>query len=232
MRSESPIKPGAYTALALAPRDQSFQLHRSLRPRRGRAGDSRDFLCTRRSECDGDHRIVRHGIFCHLHALRAGLGWLSDRFSRWLIVGISVMLWSLASGGLGPRGDLWHSLVHSDPGGNWRRRLRPGRADHFGGSFSDRSPRTVLSVFFAAIPVGSALGYVLGGLINCSTSDGAGHFTSSPRPGLLLGLLSFTQRDPRGRGSQREQQARPTWDDYLMLFRTRSYVINCARRRR
>src|SRR5204862_5073059 len=29
------------------------------------------------------------------------LGWLSDRFSRWLIVGSAVFLWSLASGASG-----------------------------------------------------------------------------------------------------------------------------------
>src|SRR5215210_3477259 len=29
------------------------------------------------------------------------LGWLADRFSRWIIVGTAVLLWSLASGGSG-----------------------------------------------------------------------------------------------------------------------------------
>ena len=29
------------------------------------------------------------------------LGWLSDRFSRWLIIGSAVILWSLASGASG-----------------------------------------------------------------------------------------------------------------------------------
>ncbi|MDQ6622302.1 MAG: MFS transporter, partial [Verrucomicrobiota bacterium] len=29
------------------------------------------------------------------------LGWLADRFSRWVIIGLSVILWSLASGGSG-----------------------------------------------------------------------------------------------------------------------------------
>ncbi|MDQ3198154.1 MAG: MFS transporter, partial [Verrucomicrobiota bacterium] len=29
------------------------------------------------------------------------LGWLADRFSRWLIVGCAVILWSLASGASG-----------------------------------------------------------------------------------------------------------------------------------
>src|SRR5438105_4187626 len=28
-------------------------------------------------------------------------GWMADRFSRWLIIGISVALWSLASGATG-----------------------------------------------------------------------------------------------------------------------------------
>ncbi len=32
------------------------------------------------------------------------LGWLSDRFSRWIIIGTAVILWSLASGASGLAG--------------------------------------------------------------------------------------------------------------------------------
>ncbi|MDQ3198896.1 MAG: MFS transporter, partial [Verrucomicrobiota bacterium] len=84
----------------------------------------------------------------------------------------------------------------------------------------------VLSIFCAAIPVGGALGYVLGGLINAHLGWRWAFYLVTP-PGLLLGLLCFTQRDPRGRGTDRKKQERANWADYRALLRTRSYVINC-----
>ena len=41
------------------------------------------------------------------------LGWLADRFSRWIIIGVAVIVWSLATA---PRvcGDLRHSFSHAN----------------------------------------------------------------------------------------------------------------------
>ncbi len=154
------------------------------------------------------------------------LGWLSDRFSRWVIIGIAVMLWSLASGASGLAatfGILLFTRVLVGIGeGGYGPAAPTILADLFPLSVRGR----VLSVFFAAIPVGGALGYVLGGLINAHLGWRWAFYLVAP-PGLLLGLLCFTQRDPRGRGKDRVQQARPTWSDYRALFHNRSYVINC-----
>src|SRR5207247_2696408 len=47
-------------------------------------------------------------------------------------------------------------------------------------------------------------------------------------PGLLLGLLCFWQRDPRVATDHLAQKSpRRSMRDYLNLFRTRSYLINC-----
>jgi MFS transporter, Spinster family, sphingosine-1-phosphate transporter len=46
---------------------------------------------------------------------------------------------------------------------------------------------------------------------------------------LLLGLVCFWQRDPRVAAHHLKQQySRRTLADYLHLFRTRSYLFNCA----
>ena len=65
------------------------------------------------------------------------LGFLADRFSRWIIVGSAVILWSLASGGVRSSGDVRDIVRYSDLCWNWRRRLRPGGADDFVGSVPD-----------------------------------------------------------------------------------------------
>jgi MFS transporter, Spinster family, sphingosine-1-phosphate transporter len=48
-------------------------------------------------------------------------------------------------------------------------------------------------------------------------------------PGLLLGLLCFLHRDPRiGAQQVVRQSSRRSLRDYVKLFRTRSYLINCV----
>src|SRR5437870_1047735 len=82
--------------------------------------------------------------------------------------------------------------------------------------------------FYAAIPVGSALGYVIGGLVGAHFGWRWAFYLVTP-PGLLLGLLCFWQRDPRVAAHHLEQESpRRSVRDYLRLFRTRSYLINCV----
>src|SRR5205807_529909 len=85
----------------------------------------------------------------------------------------------------------------------------------------------VMAIFYAAIPVGSALGYVIGGAIGSHFGWRWAFYSVAP-PGLLLGLLCFWQRDPRVASHHlvRESPGR-SWRDYFKLFRTRSYLINC-----
>jgi MFS family permease len=85
-----------------------------------------------------------------------------------------------------------------------------------------------MAVFCGAIPVGSALGYVLGGLINHQLGWRWAFFLVAI-PGIVLGLICFFQKDPRTRTQtpgQIERQ-RAGLQDYLTLLRNRSFVINC-----
>ena len=85
----------------------------------------------------------------------------------------------------------------------------------------------IMAIFCAAIPVGSALGYVIGGLVGAHLGWRWAFYLVTP-PGLLLGLLCFWQRDPRvTEGHLTQKSHRRRIRDYLNLFRTRSYLINC-----
>jgi MFS family permease len=84
-----------------------------------------------------------------------------------------------------------------------------------------------MAIFCSAIPVGSALGYVIGGLVGAHMGWRWAFYLVTP-PGLLLGLLCFWQRDPRVAADHLAQKSpRRSVRDYLNLFRTRSYLINC-----
>ena len=162
------------------------------------------------------------------------LGWLSDRFSRWLIIGCAVILWSLATAASGLATSFamlfaMRVLVGIGEGG-----YGPAAPTILAYLFPLATRGRILALFCAAIPVGSALGYVLGGVV-------VTHFALVPEaerwryafyfaaiPGLLLGIYALFQRDPRATTGVRPERQRAQRQDYLTLARTPSYVVNCA----
>jgi len=131
-------------------------------------------------------------------------GRLAERFSRWALVGIGVILWSLASGASGLAATFFALLLT-------RCFVRVGEAAYgpvAPAILSDLYPvekrGRILAWFYMAIPVGSALGYVLGGAVADSSIGDLGarllgihaeswrwaFFLVVP-PGLVLGLSAF-----------------------------------------
>ena len=153
------------------------------------------------------------------------LGWLADRFPRWVIVGTCVILWSLASGASGLATTFTLLVFTRICVGIGEGGYGPAAPTILADLYPLQSRGRVLAIFCAAIPVGSALGYVLGGLIKVNLDWRWAFYLVTP-PGLLLGLLCFSRRDPRGDGATKKKQRRATWVDYVTLFRTPSYVFN------
>jgi MFS family permease len=156
------------------------------------------------------------------------LGFLADRFSRWVIVGVCVILWSLATAASGfalTFAALFITRIFVGIGeGGYGPAAPTILADYFAHQMRGR----IMAIFCGAIPVGSALGYVLGGLINHQLGWRWAFYLVAI-PGVLLGLLCFFQKDPRTRTETlgRPERRRAGMEDYLILLRTRSFVINC-----
>jgi len=156
------------------------------------------------------------------------LGLLADRFSRWIIVGSAVILWSLASGGSGLAATFAILFATRVCVGIGEGGYGPATPTIISDLFPIERRGRVIAVFCAAIPVGSALGYVIGGLIGAHLGWRWAFYLVAP-PGLLLGLLCFWQRDPRVAADNLVQKTlRRSIRDYVNLFRTRSYLINCV----
>lgn len=84
----------------------------------------------------------------------------------------------------------------------------------------------VMAFFFAAIPIGSALGYVLGGIVNQAWGWQATFFIAGA-PGLVLSFLCLKLPDPL-RGAQDEGVAAApsgAFATYGDLLRNRSYLL-------
>ena len=156
------------------------------------------------------------------------LGLLADRFSRWIIVGSAVILWSLASGASGLAATFAILFATRICVGIGEGGYGPAAPTILADLFPIETRGRMMAIFYAAIPVGSALGYVIGGLVGAHFGWRWAFYLVTP-PGLLLGLLCFWQRDPRVAAHHLEQESpRRSVRDYLRLFHTRSYLINCV----
>ena len=154
------------------------------------------------------------------------LGFLADRFSRWVIVGVCVILWSFATAASGFAATFFALLVTRIFVGIGEGGYGPAAPTILADYFTLQTRGRVMAIFCAAIPVGSALGYVLGGIINHQLGWRWAFYLVAI-PGIILGLLCFFQKDPRARSGVREERRRARKENYMALLRTRSFVFNC-----
>jgi MFS family permease len=156
-------------------------------------------------------------------------GWLGDRTSRWLLVAVGVILWSLASGASGLAQSFAILFATRCFVGIGEAAYGPVAPTIISDLYPVKIRGSVLAWFYAAIPVGGALGYVLGGLLADSALGWRWAFYLVVPPGLLLGVLCFFMREPvRGQAEPGADGAplKPGLREYRMLARTPSYVFN------
>jgi MFS family permease len=152
-------------------------------------------------------------------------GWLANRLRRWLLVGIGVIIWSLASGGSGLAITYLVMLLTRCCVGIGEAAYGPVAPDMLSDLYPVKRRGQILAWFFAAIPFGGALGYALGAGMLKLTGDWRTAFYVVVPPGLLLGLWCFFMREP-SRGRAVATVRKESWSDYRLLFRTPSYVLD------
>ena len=123
-------------------------------------------------------------------------GRLGDRWSRWALVGIGVILWSLASGGSGLATGFVILLLTRCLVGIGEAAYGPVAPAMISDLYPEKSRGQALSWFYMAIPVGSALGFVVGGLVADTAWGWRGAFQVVVLPGILLGVVCFFMREP------------------------------------
>jgi MFS transporter, Spinster family, sphingosine-1-phosphate transporter len=163
-------------------------------------------------------------------------GTLGDRRGRPRLLALGVGIWSMATalGGLARSfAGLFAARATVGIGEAAYGTIAPALlADYFPKEKRGR----VFAVFFAAIPIGSAAGYVLGGLMDQKFGWRAAFFVAG-LPGLLLALLCLGLKDPP-RGAQDEklsEEVRPhpaplpggegVRAAYARLLRNRAYRL-------
>jgi MFS family permease len=158
-------------------------------------------------------------------------GYLGDRIPRRWLIGAGVFVWSIGTLASGHGGAFFPLLC-------FRVLVGFGEAS-FGtispGWIADLFPPTrrnnAISFFYLAIPVGSALGYVIGGTVAAHYGWRAA-FLWLGYPGLLLAFLLCFLRDPaRGEAEDAGAPLKPVargWRTYLELLTFPRYLLVVA----
>ncbi len=159
------------------------------------------------------------------------LGWLADRYSRWVIIGTAAIVWSFATTASGLAATLAALFIARILVGIGEGAYGPAAPAIVSDLFPMKSRSTMLAIFFAAIPTGSAFGYILGGLIDVHMGWRSAFYIVSG-PGLLLGFLCFFRQDPRTKTSTGESSDKTSLRNYLqtvaVLMKKPSYGFNVA----
>ena len=150
-------------------------------------------------------------------------GWLGDRFRRKPLIIGGAVLWSLAT--------LATAWVH-DYRTLFIRHALVGVGEATFGIFApavladfypDRERNRILSIFYVAIPVGAALGYVAGGQLGSLWGWRAPFFICAI-PGLVIAALyGWLGREPV-RGASDRVRATPDRATFLGLFTNRAFL--------
>src|SRR3954454_10976193 len=157
-------------------------------------------------------------------------GALGDRRKRPPLIALGVAVWSVATSLAGfARGFASLFVARSGVG--------VGEAAYgtiapalLADSFPIERRGRVLAVFFCAIPIGSAAGYILGGLVDQHFGWRAA-FWIAGAPGLLLSLLVLLVKDPpRGLHDAVENRpprlSEPWWRAYLHLLHNIQFLLS------
>ena len=145
---------------------------------------------------DGDAGWAASAFMLGYFLLAPVFGYLGDRFPRKYLMLGGVLIWSLATAGSG----LAHSFAHLFC---IRMVVGVGEAafvtmgpSWISDIFAATRRNTALTLFYVAIPFGSAIGFTIGGWF-AEQGDWRGAFIYAGLPGVLLALSLLLLQEPR-----------------------------------
>jgi MFS transporter, Spinster family, sphingosine-1-phosphate transporter len=155
-------------------------------------------------------------------------GRLGDTRSRWMLVGIGVILWSMASGGSGLAISFWMLLATRCLVGVGEAAYGPVAPSMLSDLYPKRDRGKVMARFYLAIPVGSALGFVIGGQVADTALGWRGAFLVVVVPGLLLGALCFFRKEPPRLSAEMKEThgLRDYGQVFLRIVKVPSFRVN------
>ena len=155
------------------------------------------------------------------------VGWFDGHgYRRWVILGLGVTVWSLASGSSGFAAGYWALFLMRILVGVGEGAYGPVSSAMLAEIYPKSSRGYVMAAFNMAIPVGSALGFIIGGQIASYYGDWRHAFWFT-YAGLGLALVCFARREfPRPPALA--EGGLSYGETLAVLRRNRSFVLCCA----
>jgi MFS family permease len=153
-------------------------------------------------------------------------GWLGDRYRRRSLIALGVAVWSVATALSGVASTYWTMIgarVIVGVGEASYATLAPTIIDDLA---PDGAKNRWLAIFYVAIPVGSALGFIVGGQLDHYVGWRTAFFIASA-PGLLLAAATLAIHEKAHLPQERSCEASPstTRSDYAALIGSPQYVL-------
>jgi MFS family permease len=154
-------------------------------------------------------------------------GFLGDRISRKWLIAAGIFVWSVGTVLTGFAATFSVLLCYRVLVGFGEASYATISPGLISDAFVATKRNNALTIFYAALPVGAALGYLIGGEI-AAVWGWRYAFIWTGAPGLLLALVLLPFADPpRGQAelTPGETLAKPALSDYLSLFKNGRYQL-------
>ncbi len=151
-------------------------------------------------------------------------GYLGDRASRKWLIATGIFIWSLGTVLTGFAGSFILFLAYRVLVGVGEASYATISPSLISDTFPSERRNNALTIFYVAIPVGSALGYILGGKI---AAHWGWHwaFIWAGLPGLVLALVLLPFREPARGQAEGASVEKPKTGDIIKLFRVPDYSL-------
>jgi MFS family permease len=155
-------------------------------------------------------------------------GWLDGKgVRRWVILGMGVTAWSIASGCSGFAVGYWMLLATRCLVGVGEAAYAPVASAMLSDIYPKEQRGRVLAAFNLAVPLGSALGFLVGGVISGITGDWR-HAFYATFTGLILGAVCFAMKEKPRPPLTESEKAKPSYGAVLsLLARNKSFMLCC-----
>jgi MFS transporter, Spinster family, sphingosine-1-phosphate transporter len=150
-------------------------------------------------------------------------GWLGDHFRRKPLIIAGAVLWSLATLGTAWVHDYWTLFVRHALVGVGEATFGIFAPAVLADFYPERDRNRILSIFYLAIPVGAALGYLAGGELGTLWGWRAPFFVCAI-PGLVIAALYGWMGSEPVRGASDQVRATPDRSTVLGLFTNPAFL--------
>ncbi|MCG2725050.1 MAG: MFS transporter [Elusimicrobia bacterium] len=148
-------------------------------------------------------------------------GYFGDRIRRPLVIGISAIFWSIATVFTGFAKNYSHLILARSAVGIGEAGYGPVSPAYLAEWFPLKGRARIMALYALAVPVGSAMGYLLGGVLGENFGWRNAFFIVAV-PGMLLGIIATLFKETPEKISQPEKIK---FGEYKKIFKNKTFLL-------